>query len=173
MPHRTAAFNLAYWMLGNREEAEDVVQEAYLRGFRAFAGVKGEDIRPWLLMIVRNAALTALKSKRRTNNVILLSDDVWASTGNKAEEVPATTPTPEALVIAESERQQLMAALAKLPLKYREVIVLREMEGLSYLEIAETTGTAIGTVMSRLSRGRAELRRTLELSLHRHEQNAV
>jgi RNA polymerase sigma-70 factor, ECF subfamily len=173
MPHRTAAFNLAYWMLGNREEAEDVVQEAYLRGFRAFAGVKGEDIRPWLLMIVRNAALTALKSKRRTNNVILLSEDVWASTGNKAEEVPATTPTPEALVIAESERQQVMAALAKLPLKYREVIVLREMEGLSYLEIAETTGTAIGTVMSRLSRGRAELRRTLELSLHRHEQNAV
>jgi RNA polymerase sigma-70 factor, ECF subfamily len=75
-------------------------------------------------------------------------------------------------VIAESERQQLMAALAKLPLKYREVIVLREMEGLSYLEIAETTGTAIGTVMSRLSRGRAELRRTLA-SFDRREQNAV
>jgi RNA polymerase sigma-70 factor, ECF subfamily len=67
MPHRTAAFNLAYWMLGNREEAEDIVQEAYLRGFRAFSGFKGEDIRPWLLMIVRNAALTGcptLKSPR-------------------------------------------------------------------------------------------------------------
>ena len=80
-------------------------------------------------------------------------------------------------MIAACERQQLISALAKLPLKYREVIVLREMEGLSYLEIAETTGTAIGTVMSRLSRGRAELRRTLEASLHRpshrNEQNAV
>jgi len=173
MPHRAAAFNLAYWMLGNREEAEDIVQEAYLRGFRAFARFKGADIRPWLLMIVRNAALTALESRRRTNKVILLSEDVWAATGNNAEEVAATTPSPEALVIAESERQQLIAALAKLPLKYREVIVLREMEGLSYLEIAETTGTAIGTVMSRLSRARAELRRTLALSLHRHEQTAV
>ena len=172
MPHRTAAFNLAYWMLGNREEAEDIVQEAYLRGFRAFSGFKGADIRPWLLMIVRNAALTALENRRRANNVILLSEDVWATTGNTAEEVAATTPSPEALVIAACERQQLMSALAKLPLKYREVIVLREMEGLSYLEIAETTGTAIGTVMSRLSRGRAELRRTLA-AFERRQQNAV
>jgi RNA polymerase sigma factor (sigma-70 family) len=172
MPHRTAAFNLAYWMLGNREEAEDIVQEAYLRGFRAFAGFKGADIRPWLLMIVRNAALTALDLRKRTNNVILLSEDVWASSGNNAEDIAATTPSPEAQVIAASERQALMSALAKLPLKYREVIVLREMEGLSYLEIAETTGAAIGTVMSRLSRGRAELRRTLASSLHRQKQNA-
>jgi len=123
-------------------------------------------------MIVRNAALTALENRRRTNNVILLSEDVWATTGNTAEEVAASSPSPEALVIAACERQQLMSALAKLPLKYREVIVLREMEGLSYLEIAETTGTAIGTVMSRLSRGRAELRRTLA-SFDRREQNAV
>ena len=173
MPHRTAAFNLAYWMLGNREEAEDIVQEAYLRGFRAFAGFKGTDIRPWLLMIVRNAALTALDLRKRTNNVILLSEDVWTSSGNTAEEIPATTPSPEAQVIAASERQALISALAKLPLKYREVIVLREMEGLSYLEIAETTGTAIGTVMSRLSRARAELRRTLAAALHRQEQSAV
>ena len=173
MPHRTAAFNLAYWMLGNREEAEDIVQEAYLRGFRAFAGFKGTDIRPWLLMIVRNAALTALDLRKRTNNVILLSEDVWTASGNTAEEIPATTPSPEAQVIAASERQALISALAKLPLKYREVIVLREMEGLSYLEIAETTGTAIGTVMSRLSRARAELRRTLAAALHRQEQSAV
>ena len=173
MPHRTAAFNLAYWMLGNREEAEDIVQEAYLRGFRAFAGFKGADIRPWLLMIVRNAALTALDLRKRTNNVILLSEDVWAGSGNTAEDVAATTPSPEAQVIAASERQALLSALAKLPLKYREVIVLREMEGLSYLEIAETTGTAIGTVMSRLSRARAELRRTLASSLHPQKQNAV
>jgi len=172
MPHRTAAFNLAYWMLGNREAAEDVVQEAFLRGFRAFAGFKGDDIKAWLLMIVRNAALTALESRRRTNNVILLSEDVWASTGRRAEDVAATTPSPEALVIAASERQHLISALAKLPLKYREVIVLREMEGLSYLEIAKTTGTAIGTVMSRLSRGRAELRRTLASAFNRREQNA-
>jgi RNA polymerase sigma factor (sigma-70 family) len=173
MPHRTAAFNLAYWMLGNREEAEDIVQEAYLRGFRAFASFKGADIRPWLLMIVRNAALTALDLRKRTNNVILLSEDVWAASGNNAEDIAATTPSPEAQVIAASERQALISALAKLPLKYREVIVLREMEGLSYLEIAETTGMAIGTVMSRLSRARAELRRTLASALHPQKQNAV
>ena len=144
-----------------------------MRGFRAFSGFRGGDIKPWILTIVRNAALTALETRKRAHNVILLSEDVWASRGGDPYDIPSTSPTPEALMIAESERQQLLSALARLPLKYREVVVLREMEGLSYLEIAETTGTAIGTVMSRLSRGRAELRKTLESSLHRPEQNAV
>ena len=161
MPHRNAAYDLAYWMLRSRDEAEDVVQEAYLRAFRAFPTFKGDAIKPWLLVIVRNACYSALGARKRNNNVILLSDDLKARRGVEAPEVASSAPSPEAELIAEGERQQLLSALAGLPLKYRDVVVLREMEGLSYSEIAEVTGTAIGTVMSRLSRGRAELRKVL------------
>lgn len=173
MPHRNAAFNLAYWMLRNREEAEDVVQEAYLRAFRAFSAFKGEAIKPWLLVIVRNAAYTALQARKRTGSLILLSDDLKTRKDGEALEAVCLAPSPEAMVIAEGERQQLLAALAQLPLKYRDIVVLREMEGLSYAEIAEVTGTPIGTVMSRLSRGRAELRKALELGMARNEPDAV
>jgi RNA polymerase sigma-70 factor (ECF subfamily) len=161
MPHRNAAFNLAYWMLRNRDEAEDVVQDAYLRAFRAFRAFKGEDIKPWLLAIVRNTAYSALMARKRAGSLILLADDVNPGKDGGAHEAACAGPTPEALVIAESERQQLLAALAQLPLKFRDVVVLREMEGLSYAAIAEVTGIPIGTVMSRLSRGRAELRKAL------------
>jgi RNA polymerase sigma-70 factor (ECF subfamily) len=172
MPHRNAAFNLAYWMLRNREEAEDVVQDAYLRAFRAFTAFRGEAVKPWLLVIVRNVACTALEARKRASNVIVLADDFRARK-DASPEMACAAASPEAQVIADGERQQLLAALAKLPLKYRDIIVLREMEGLSYNEIAEATGTAIGTVMSRLSRGRAELRRALMLSVARNEPNAV
>ena len=161
MPHRNAAFNLAYWMLRNREEAEDVVQDAYLRAFRAFPAFKGEAIKPWLLVIVRNTAYSALMARKRASSLILLADDAQPGKDGAALETACAGPSPEALVIAESERQQLLAALAQLPLKYRDIVVLREMEGLSYADIAEVTGTPIGTVMSRLSRGRAILRKAL------------
>ncbi len=161
MPHRNAAFNLAYWMLRNRDEAEDVVQDAYLRAFRAFPTFKGDAIKPWLLVIVRNAAYSALEARKRNNNVILLSDDLKSRRDVEPPEMASGAPSPEAEVIAAGERQRLLSALAELPLKYRDIVVLREMEGLSYSEIAEITGTAIGTVMSRLSRGRAELRKAL------------
>ena len=82
MPHRNAAFNLAYWMLRNRDEAEDVVQDAYLRAFRAFPTFKGDAIKPWLLVIVRNAAYSALEARKRNNNVILLSDDLKSRRDN-------------------------------------------------------------------------------------------
>ena len=161
MPHRNAAFNLAYWMLRNREEAEDVVQDAYLRAFRAFSAFKGEAIKPWLLVIVRNTAYSALMARKRASSLILLADDAQPGKDGAALETACAGPSPEALVIAASKRQQLLAALAQLPLKYRDIVVLREMEGLSYADIAEVTGTPIGTVMSRLSRGRAILRKAL------------
>ncbi len=173
MPHHNAAFNLAYWILRNREEAEDVVQEAYLRAFRAFCSFRGEAVKPWLLVIVRNAAFSALEARKRTSNVILLSDDLKPRKDGEVREMASPGPTPEAQIIAEGERRQLLSALAALPLKYRDIVVLREMEHLSYNEIAEVTGIPIGTVMSRLSRGRAELRRALTQSMAGNETDAV
>jgi RNA polymerase sigma-70 factor (ECF subfamily) len=173
MPHRNAAFNLAYWILRDREEAEDVVQDAYLRAFRAFSAFKGEAVKPWLLVIVRNAAYSALQARKRTGRLILLTDDLENRRDGGAREATGESPSPEALVIAESDRKQLLAALAQLSLKYRDILVLREMEGLSYAEIAEVTGIPMGTVMSRLSRGRAELRNALMQDMARHETDAV
>jgi RNA polymerase sigma-70 factor (ECF subfamily) len=161
MAHRGAAFNLAFWMLRNREEAEDAVQDAYLRAFRAFPAFRGEAIKAWLLAIVRNVAHNTLETRKRRGNVIVLSDDLKARRGGEAPEPASEAPSPEAQLIASGERLTLQDALASLPLKYRDILVLREMEGLAYAEIAEITGVPIGTVMSRLSRGRAELRKAL------------
>ena len=132
MPHRNAAFNLAYWILRDREEAEDVVQDAYLRAFRAFPAFKGENVKPWLLVIVRNTAYSALQARKRAGRLILLSDDFEIRMDGEATEAICAAPSPEALVIAEGDRKQLLAALAQLPLKYRDIVVLREIEGLSY-----------------------------------------
>ena len=161
IPHLDAAYNLARWFTRNEKDAEDVVQEAYLRAFRAFPTFKGDAIKPWLLVIVRNACYSALEARNRNNRIILLSDDSNARRDVQAPEVASSAPSPVAELVAEVERQHLLSALAELPLKYRDVVVLREMECLSYSEIAEITGTPIGTVMSRLSRGRALLREAL------------
>ena len=115
MPHRNAAFNLAYWMLRNREEAEDVVQDAYLRAFRAFSSFKGEAIKAWLLVIVRNTAYSALMARKRNGDLILLADDVKPRKDGAVHEAACAGTSPEALVIAESERWQLLAALAQGP----------------------------------------------------------
>jgi RNA polymerase sigma-70 factor (ECF subfamily) len=159
IPHRNAAFNLAYWILQNREEAEDAVQDAYVRAFRAFAAFSGDGARPWLLAIVRNVAYSTLDARRRARSVVVLGEDVRQI--GEMQDVASTEPSPEALVIAQGEGRRLHAALAALPAIHRDIVVLREMENLSYAEIAQVTGTAIGTVMSRLSRARAELRRLL------------
>jgi RNA polymerase sigma-70 factor, ECF subfamily len=161
MPHRNAAFNLAFWILRDRADAEDVVQEAYLRAFRAFPVFRGGDVKPWLLVIVRNVAFSTLEARKRGRNLVLLAADLSGSRDADAQESACAAPNPEALAIAESERQRLMGALAALPSIYRDVVVLREMEGLSYKDIAAVTGIPRGTVMSRLSRGRAELRKVL------------
>ena len=173
MPLRSAAFNLAYWIVQSREEAEDVVQEAYLRAFRAFPNFKGDSVRPWLLVIVRNAAYTALEARKRTGKVIKLTEDHKGRNDGGEHEVASTDPTPEAAMISEVDRQQVLSALSGLPLIYRDVLVLREMEDLSYAEISEITGTPMGTVMSRLSRGRAELRKAVLRQRAGDEQDAV
>jgi RNA polymerase sigma-70 factor, ECF subfamily len=161
LPHRKAAFNLAYWIVRSREEAEDVVQDAYLRAFRAFSRFDGAAAKPWLLTIVRNVAYRALQSRNRAGNVVLFSEDLRDRASDEVSEVPSLEPSAETLLVAASEREQLLSALAELPASYREVVVLRELEGLSYSEIARAIDAPVGTVMSRLSRGRAELRQAL------------
>jgi len=158
LQHRSSAFNLAYWILQSREDAEDAVQDAYVRAFRAFDTFAGVSARAWLLAIVRNVAYSALQARKRTRNVITLSEEL--SLGDSVNAV-SQEPSPESVVMVREGQQLLLDALTRLPPIHRDILVLREMEGLSYAEISKVTGTAIGTVMSRLSRARAELMRSV------------
>src|SRR5262245_54600702 len=173
MPHMHAAFNLAYWIVRNREEAEDVVQDAYVRAFRAFSGFRGTSAKPWLLAIVRNVAYRALQNRRRAANVIFFSEDLKGRDKEHLSDAAATEPSAENVLVAAAERQRLLAALAELSVDYREVIGLRELEGLSYNEIAQAIDAPAGTVMSRLSRARAELRENLTRRIAMDEPDAV
>ena len=175
LPHLDAAYNLAYWLVRNRADAEDVVQDAYLRAFRSFASLTGDDIRPWLLTIVRNVAYRMIARRQRAGNVISFEDAFPARPGEAASEPPiaADLASPEDLLLGEGQRRLVVTALAALPPAFREVVVLREMEGLSYREIADVTGAPIGTVMSRLSRARGELRSILTKLIDEDEPNAV
>jgi RNA polymerase sigma factor (sigma-70 family) len=152
-PHLKSAYNLARWLARSHEDAEDIVQEAFMRAFSAFESFRGEDAKPWLLTIVRNTSMTWLKRNRNAGATIALEDTL---------EVPVeSSPDPEEGMVISCDRQQVRQALEQLPLDFREAVVLREMEGLSYKEISATIGVPIGTVMSRLSRGRDWLRRIL------------
>lgn len=162
LPHRDAAFNLAYWIVRDRDDAEDVVQDAYLRAFKAFAGFKGEAMRPWLLAIVRNAALRTLSQRRRATNVMASGQALAAASAAEVDEIASLEPSPEDILVSAVEARQLRAALASLPIAYRDILVLREFEDMPYAEIAQITGVPIGTVMSRLARGRAMLRSMIE-----------
>ena len=153
VPHLGAAFNLARWLTHNDHDAEDVVQEAYLRAFRFFDGFQGGNFRPWLLAIVRNTCMTWLQRNRRHNPTVPLD--------NATHAVAADVPGPDSQLLLDANRELVQHALAELPVEYREAVVLREMEGMSYKEIATVTETAIGTVMSRLARGRKLLREIL------------
>jgi RNA polymerase sigma-70 factor (ECF subfamily) len=156
LPCLDAAHNLAFWLVRSRPDAEDIVQDAYLRAFRAFDACAGEDIKPWLLAIVRNLAYRWLATRKRTANVISLEEAVSARTGGgKGAEPAADEASAEDLLVGLSERALVVKALAELPPPFREAIVLREIEGLSYQEIANVAGVPVGTVMSRLSRARA------------------
>jgi RNA polymerase sigma-70 factor (ECF subfamily) len=158
IPHRSSAFNLAYWILQSREDAEDVVQDAYVRAYRAFDTFAGTGARAWILAIVRNVAYTALAARKRSRNLMPLSEG--PSLGENVDAV-SQEPSPEAIVIAREGQQLLLDALTSLPPIHRDILVLREMEGFSYSEISQITGVAIGTVMSRLSRARADLLRSV------------
>ena len=175
MPHMEAAFNLAFWIVRSRADAEDVVQEAYLRAFRGFDGFRGEDIRPWLLAIVRNAAYRWLSVRQRAGNVVSLDETYAGSAADEpaALQIASDEPTAEGRMIERAEGAQVMAALAEVPPVFREALVLREIEDMSYREIADVTGTPIGTVMSRLSRGRLELRKALLKRREKEDRNEL
>jgi RNA polymerase sigma-70 factor (ECF subfamily) len=173
LPHMPAAFNLAYWIMRSREEAEDVVQEAYLRAYVAFPQFSGDSAKPWLLSIVRNASYKALRTRKRAGNVIFFSEDLKGKDRDRVEAIAAPEPSPEGSVMAAVERENILAALGELSTDHREVIVLRELEGLSYSEIAQAIEAPVGTVMSRLSRARADLRETLARRMAKDNPDAV
>jgi RNA polymerase sigma-70 factor, ECF subfamily len=159
LPYMNAAYNLARWLLGREEDAEDAVQEAYLRAFCAFDQLAGDDPRAWLLTIVRNSCYSALRHER--NHDVIPFDEMLHGQDSARG---IWTAEPERIASARSEGDLLHAALQELPRAFREVIVLRELEGLSYREIARVTGVPIGTVMSRLARARRQLREVLTSS---------
>ncbi len=175
LPHMDAAFNLAFWLLRSRADAEDVVQESYLRAFRAFGGFTGTEFRPWLLAIVRNAAYRWLGDRRRSANVVSLEEVFRERNGDGPAEylIADDGPSVEDRLILDAECGRVQRALGALPPMFREVLVLREVEDLSYREIAAISGVPIGTVMSRLSRARGELRKMLAHAAERDEPDAV
>jgi RNA polymerase sigma-70 factor (ECF subfamily) len=151
LPHLNSAANLARWILRNRADSDDVVQEATMRAYRFFVNFHGGDARAWLLQIVRNTCYTWLQKNRPSELMTEFDEEVHQ--GSSAN--------PETLATRSDERQQLMSALESLSPRFREVLVLRELEGCSYKEIGEITGIPIGTVMSALSRARERLRQVL------------
>ena len=161
LPHLDAAYNLARWLTRNDDDAHDVVQEAYLRAFKFFDSFHGTDGRAWLLAIVRNTCYTWLQHNRSPDHSVPLDDEIY--------EIESHDPNPETLLLQNSDSQMVRAALEALPPEFREVLVLREFEELSYKEIARITDLPIGTVMSRLARGR----KRLQLALTNHDYAEV
>jgi RNA polymerase sigma factor (sigma-70 family) len=159
LPHLTDCFALARWLTGNATDAEDVVQEACLRAYKAINGYAGGNSRAWILTIVRNTAYTWLRNNRPGELVMV--DDLEAAANDSAaqslgsEECRAATP--ETSLIAKADATRLKNAIAALPAEFRETLVLREVHGLDYREIAAVTGKPVGTVMSRLARARQRL----------------
>lgn len=153
VPHLDAAYNLARWLTGNDRDAQDVAQEACLRAFKFFDTYRGGDARSWLLTIVRRSAWNWLQSNRRHEEAVEFDPEL--------HDVSDLTATPEASLVRAGDVEAVRAAIATLPAIFREVLVLRELEGCSYKEIAEIAGVPIGTVMSRLVRARKQLQAAL------------
>ena len=159
IPHLKDAFTLAGWITGNPVDAEDVVQEACLRAFRAIATISDGEGRTRLLAAVRGAALAWLRKYRPA--ALMTPEEFGAAEREQVMRLTADDATPEAALIAKTDAVRLQAAVAALPAPFREAIILRDLQELSYREIADVTGVPIGTVMSRLARGRARLIATL------------
>ena len=155
MPHLDGAYSLARWITGNGADAEDVVQEASLRAFRAVSRVADDSARQWLLTIVRNTAYSWLRKNRPT--AVITVEDLGVVEREHANPSDPNGETPEAALIAKADAEQLRTAIAALPAPFRETLVLRDIEGLDYREIAGVTGVPVGTVMSRLARARRKL----------------
>ncbi len=148
LPHLNAAYNLARWLTQDAHAAEDVVQESYYRAARYFASFRGGDGRVWLLGVVRRASYDWL-AKRREQATVVFNQDIHDREDDSSN--------PEFVALRKCDQEQVRAALEELPPQVREVIVLRELEGLTYQEIGEVAEIPMGTVMSRLSRGRQQL----------------
>ena len=148
LPHLNAAYNLARWLTRNEDDAQDIVQEAYLRAFRFFDGFRGGDGKAWLLAVVRNTCLTW--RRREKGSVMAVPFDEAAHGSDRAANA-------EAGLLQEARVEILRNCIESLPVEYREVIVLRELEELSYRDIADAASVPIGTVMSRLARARKRL----------------
>src|SRR5690349_13382106 len=153
LPHLDAAYNLARWLTRNDQDAQDVVQEAYLRAFRFFSGFHGGDARAWLMKIVRNTSYTWLHANRPLQDAAEFDENFFPP--------DSRAPDPEEVLLQNDNAALLRKAMEKLPPNSREVLILRELEGMSYKEIADITGMPVGTVMSSLSRARGRLRQVL------------
>jgi RNA polymerase sigma-70 factor, ECF subfamily len=153
LPHLDAAHNLARWLLRNEQDAQDVVQEAYLRAFKSFGGFHGSNGRAWLLTIVRNTSYTLLKKNRAVDLTTTFDEEIHATDHDSA--------SPAAVLEHAEEAELIRKAMEELPAEFREILALRHQEGLSYKEIGEIVKIPAGTVMSRLARARAKLREYL------------
>jgi RNA polymerase sigma-70 factor, ECF subfamily len=163
LPHLDAAYNVARWLTRNDEDAADVVQDAYVRALRYFDSFSGGDsaeAKVWLLAIVRNTCFSWMKKNRRPE-MVAMDEEMEVSNSEALYQVDSRRNEPEARLLATADAAMLDQAIEALPAGFREVIVMRELEELSYKEIAAVTGVAIGTVMSRLARGRQLLRKSL------------
>ena len=161
MPHLDAAYNLAHWLIQNASDAEDVVQEAFLRAFKFLDGFHGGNSRAWLLSIVRNASYDWLRANRKKEQTVEFDEELHGP-----EQIVCQS---EATLTQTTQRQVVRQAIEDLPVGFREVTILRELEGISYKEIAEIVQVPVGTVMSRLARARNQLQRCLQARL-RQEQ---
>jgi RNA polymerase sigma-70 factor (ECF subfamily) len=153
LPHLDAAYNLARWLMRNEQDAQDVAQEACLRAFRFFPGFRGGDARAWLMKIVRNTCYSWLHANRPLQEAAEFDENLFST--------DSCALNPEEAVLQNDSNTLVRKAMEKLPITYREVLILRELEGMSYKEIADITGMPAGTVMSSLSRARGRLRQIL------------
>jgi RNA polymerase sigma-70 factor (ECF subfamily) len=162
-PHLSDALTTALWLTGDRADAEDVVQEACLRAYRAIESYAGGSARAWVLSIVRNTAYSWLRKNRRSEFVAIedLEPEERAHAERGGEIDDFISANPEAELIARADAASLRAAIEQLPLQFRETLVLRDIQGLDYSEIAQVTAVPLGTVMSRLARGRRRLMRAI------------
>jgi RNA polymerase sigma-70 factor (ECF subfamily) len=158
LPHLDAAYNLARLLVGSDQDAQDVVQEAYVRAFRGFKGFRGDNARPWLMMIVRNTAYSWFKKHAKEANMVPFDPAIHATSKGK----------PLSEFYWEERVQQIREAFNRLPIESREILALREIEGWSYERLASALKVPLGTVMSRLSRARQRLR--LEFAGVRHTE---